>query len=373
MGAPLSPAEAVLFRTGPNNITVLFEATGGFDPARALRGIQMLVQAAERFQSPVISGLRPRFGAAGPVDLASHVAVLNDPAADTAQAMMNAARKLRFDSLRPLWRIVLVNPEGGGWSGVVLHFDHAIADGTRIARLLVTRIRPGVGEVTSIDGLPVITFADLRAQADPRLDPAPTGLCRLPFDGLSRAVPEATGHGDALARLGRRMLDQFDDFAGASARRKDHTAIARIEALRNPDGGLGNHAQMQHLDLSKPSVSGESALFRPRRTPLVEQVRMGAARLVPALLLRRMVQAEFSLPGIVMTIVPVARKLPPIFGLPLNATHPAAPALGRPLLSITAARTGDGFDTSITAHGPDGTAIPGLSERVAAAMVEAVQ
>lgn len=95
---------------------------------------------------------------------------------------------------------------------------------------------------------------------------------------------------------------------------------------------------------------------------------MGAARFVPAPLLRRLVQAEFSRPAIVLTIVPVARRLPPLFGMPLQAIHPAAPALGRPMLALTATRTGDGFDLCVTAHGPGGATVPGLSQRVAAIM-----
>ena len=100
---------------------------------------------------------------------------------------------------------------------------------------------------------------------------------------------------------------------------------------------------------------------------------MGLSRLVPAALLRRIVEAEFSRPGIVLTVVPVARRLPPVFGLDLRAIHPAAPVMGRPPLAITAVRSGDGFDVCVTAHGPRGEDIPGLSKRVASAMETAAR
>lgn len=368
MGAALTPAEAILRRTGPNNITVLFEADGGFDPARAFRGVQMLTEGAERFRARLDGGA---FGQARPVAWAQHVCIVEDAVA-TAPEVMDLARRLVLPADRPLWRAAVVNPRGTGWSGVVLHFDHAIADGTRIARHIVTNVRPSETETASVDVLPRMTLAELSAAVDPRLRPAPVGLCRVPFAALRASVPGAISHGDALLRLGRKTLEIQPEFTDVPTRRKNHATVAKIEALHS-GGRLGNHALMEAVDLSKPSVKGETALFRARRTPWVEALRMGAARLVPSPLLRRIVQAEFSHPAIVQTIVPVSRKPVPLFGLPLNAIHPAAPALGRPLIALTATRLGDGFDVSITAHAPDGTAIAGLSGRVAAAMLEALQ
>ncbi|GAB5445771.1 hypothetical protein [Gymnodinialimonas sp.] len=373
MGTALTPAEAILRRTGPNNITVLFEAGasgsgGGFDPARAFRGVQMLAEGAERFCAPLTSG---HFEKPRPVDWPRHVCLVEEPNA-TAAAVMDLTRRLALPSDRPLWRVLLVNPEGPGWSGVALQFDHAIADGTRIARHLVANVRPAARDVAATDDLETLGFSDLLPQTDARLLVSPIGLCRVPFAALRGALPDAISHGDALLRLARAALDTQPEFEAVPARRKDHATVAKIDALQS-GGRLGNHAMMEEIDLSKPSVKGETALFRPRRTPLAESLRMGAARLVPAPLLRRIVQAEFSRAGIVQTIVPVTRRPVPLFGLPLKAIHPAAPALGRPLIALTAARFGDGFDVSVTAHGADGAAVAGLSERVAAAMARALQ
>lgn len=366
----LTRAEAILHRTGPNNITVLFETRSGFNAARAFRGVQMLADGAERFRTPLIAGLRSHFGTPAPVDWTQHVCVVEDPLAATSAIVMDTARILALPPDRPLWRAVLVNPDGAGWSGLVLHFDHAIADGTRISRHIVTNVRPAEDETTSTDGLPRMSFAQL--QTDPRLAPAASGQCRLPFAALRAAVPEATSHSDALLRLGRRMLDAVPDLAPTPTRRKDHATVAKIQALQS-GGLLGNHAMMEEVDLSQPSLMGQAALFRPRRMPLIEALRMAAAGLIPASILRGIVQTEFSRPGIVLTIVPVSRKPPPLFGLALTAIHPAAPALGRPPLAITATRMGDGFDVCITAHGPNGDSVPTLSTRVAAAMVQALQ
>lgn len=363
----LTPAEAILQRTGPNNITVLFEADGGFDPARALRGVEMVCAGAARFRARLRGGFRPAFLAPKDVDFSRHVSVLRD-ATLSAPALMDVARRLALPPGRPLWRAVLVNPDGHGWSGLVLHFDHAIADGTRISQHIVRRVQPGAGDTSPIGGLAQTSLSALKADADPRIKAAPTGLCRVPFDALRRVVRDAASHGDALLRLGRQILDEMPEFVDVPKRRKDIATVAKIEALRSADGQLGNHAQMEPVDLSGPAACAEGALFRPRAAPLLERARMGAARFVPTPLLRRIVQAEFSRPAIVLTVVPVARKLPPLFGLPLRAVHPAAPALGRPLLALTATRTGDGFDLCITAHGPDGAAVPGLSQTAATAM-----
>lgn len=368
MRKPLTPAEAILHRTGPNNITVLFEASGSFDPARAFRGIQMLANGSDRFAALLLRG---GFCDAGPIQWDRHVCVLDDPDA-TAGGLMDLTRCLALPPDRPLWRALLVNPDGIGWSGLALHFDHAIADGTRMARHIVTHVQPSETDRASPNGLPTVSLADLERGMDRRVSAAPTGLCRIPFAALRRTVPDAVSHGDALLRLGRQMLDTLPAFADVPVRRKDHATLARIEAL-NSGGRLGNHATMVGVDLSRPSGAGDAMLFRPSRAPMVERLRMGAARLIPAPVLRRIVQAEFSRPGIVQTIVPLTRRPLPLFGLPLRAVYPAAPALGRPLLAISAIRFGDGFDASITAHGPDGAAVPDLSMGVARAMVEAVQ
>lgn len=371
MGAALTPAEAILRRTGPNNITVLFEARGGrggFDPARVFRGVQMLAEGAARFRAPLG---RDAFGAVAPVDWPRHVCLVEDASA-TAPGVMDLARRLAFPPDRPLWRAALVNPRGPGWSGLVLHFDHAIADGTRIARHIVATARPAPDQIAAVDALPVVSLATLGAERDPRLDPAPIGLCRMPFAALRGAVPGAASHGDALLRLARRVLEVLPETAGLPVRRKDHATVAKIRALQS-GGDLGNHALMEEVDLSRPVDMGAAVLFRPRRPPLADTLRMGAARLVPSPLLRRIVRAEFSRPGIVQTVVPVTGRPLPLFGLPLVAIHPAAPALGRPLVALTAARFGDGFDVSVTAHGPGGAAVAGLSRRMAMAMEAALQ
>ncbi len=376
MSLILTPAEAVLFRTGPNCITILFEdaggTAGGFDPARAYLGLHQMVEGAERFHRVIRRGVTPVFDAKVELDWPHHVAILDDPTVTDPAALMDAMRRLRLDPKRPLWRAVLVNPDGGGWSGLALQFDHAIADGTRISRHITTRALPERGEGVAVDGLQRISFAQLRRQGDPRLDPPPSALCRLSFDGLRPAVPEATGHADALLRLAHRILKEDPAFARLAERRRNRAAVARIEALRSTGGVLGNRATMEEVDLGGSSDAAR-ALFDPRKTPLMERLRMGAARIIPAPLLRPIVQTEFSRPGIVLTVVPVARRLPPLFGLDLRAIHPAAPVLGQPPLAVTAVRTGDGFDTCITAHDPTGAARDTLSRRVADAMVVAVQ
>lgn len=368
MRTALSPAEAILHRTGPNTITVLFEAAGPFDPARAFRGVQMLANGSARFSARLHRGA---LIAGAPINWADHVCVLNDPHA-TVAPLMDLSRCLHLSLGRPLWRAMIVNPDGPGWSGVALHFDHAIADGTRIARHLASNVKPLEDDVAPVDMLPSVGLSDLATHKDPRVVAAPIGLCRVPFDGLRRAVGDAVGHGDALLRLGRRIVDDIPEFDAVPTGRKDHATVAKIETLQS-GGRLGNHARMEDVDLSKPSSARDGALFRPRRTPRMERLRMAVARGVPASLLRRIVEAEFSRPAIVQTIVPVSRRPVPLFGLPLHAIHSAAPALGRPLMAITAVRYGDGFDVSITAHGPCRVIVPDLSMRVAAAIARAVQ
>lgn len=364
----LTAAEAVLLRTGPNCITILFEATESFDSGRALLGLHRMATGAERFQRPLAAR---RFGPVAAINWPRHVAVVEAPGIP-ANAVMDAMRRLHLPPGRPMWQAALINPEGGGWSGLALHFDHAIADGTRISRHITSRTVLGDAPGLRTDALPRQSFADLVARADPRLAPAGSALVRLDFAGLARAIPEAAGHSDALLRLGRRMLDSDPAFAGVAMRRRDHAAVARIEALRSADGVLGNRARMDHLDLSA-AAHGARGLFEGGRAAGLERVRMALSRLVPAPVLKRIVEAEFSRPGIVLTVVPVARKLPALFGLELAAIHPAAPVLGRPPLAITAVRTGDGFDACITAHGPTGDAVPGLSQRVAVAMETAMR
>ena len=48
---------------------------------------------------------------------------------------------------------MLVNPDGGGWSCVVLHCDHAIADATLIAHHFVRNGRPSASDTAAIDAL----------------------------------------------------------------------------------------------------------------------------------------------------------------------------------------------------------------------------
>jgi hypothetical protein len=370
----LTPAEAVLYRTGPNCITILLAARGGFDAGRALAGLHRMVEDAERFHRVIRRRVLPVFDLRVELDWPAHVAVLHEPSLADPPPLMDAMRRLALPPDRPLWRAVLVNPGGEGWCGLALHFDHAIADGTRISRHILTRARPAPEETRPTGDLPRLNLADLRAEADPRLGPAPSALVRLTFDGLRRAVPDATGHADALLRLAHRMLGTDPAFAGLPAARRDRAAVARIEALRAGDGTLGNRAVMTRVDLSAPGTAPPArALFDPRGTPWAERTRMALARVVPAALLRPIVQAEFSRPGVVLTVVPVARRLPPLFGLDLTAIHPAAPALGRPPLAVTAVRNGDGFDACVTAHGPDGAPVEGLSTRVAVAMARAAR
>ncbi len=368
----LTPAETILYRTGPNNISILFEARDGFDPARALFGLNQMIEEAERFHRRPTGRIFPCFGGRQPIHWPDHVCVLNAPDL-SAPHMMSQIRQLALPSDRPLWRAVLVNPDGGaGWSGLALHFDHAIADGTRISRHITTRALPKPDQRMPVDELPHVSLPQLKAQGDPRLIPALPGLARLSFEGLARAVPQANGHSDALLRLGHRMLSQDPAFADLDPKRRDHAEVARIEALRSKSGVLGNRARMETVDLSTSSTAG-TALFESVQTPAVGHFRMAVARIIPAPLLRRIIQREFSAPGVVLTVVPVGRKLRPLFGIDLAAIHPAAPAMGRPPIGITAVRTGDGFDVSVSARNPTGEAIEGLSERVAAAMVEATQ
>ncbi|MEX3015028.1 hypothetical protein [Gymnodinialimonas hymeniacidonis] len=371
MSLLLTPAEAALYRTGPNNISILFEAKGGFDPARALFGLHQMVEGTERFHRIPKGRLSPCFGARLPLHWPDHVAIL-DATDVTAAQMMALTRRLALPSDRPLWRAVLVNPDGAGWRGLALHFDHAIADGTRISRHIVKEARPGAEQKAPIVDLPRIKLAQLETDTDPRLTPADPALLRLSFADLSRAMPDAASHSDALLRLAHRILSEEPAFAGLPTTRRDHAQVARIEALRTAGGVLGNRAHMVTVDLSV-SATASSALFERSRASWVEAARMNLARFVPAALLRPIVQKEFSQPGIVLTVVPVGRTLPPLFGLDLQAIHPAAPVLGRPPLAITAVRTGQGFDICITAHGPDGRAIPDLSQRVASQMTEIVQ
>ncbi len=366
----LTGAEAILYRTGPNNITILFEASGAFEPGLVLRGLHQMVDGAERFHKTIGGTYAPAFGARQLVDWPSHVSVLNAPGL-SAVTMMNLARRLALPAARPLWRAVIANPDGGGWSGLVLQFDHAIADGTRISRHITTRARPVVGQALPIDGLPVVSLEGLQSQKDARLTPANSGLVRLEFEGLARRVPNASGYADALLRLAREMLDTEPAFTAVTQNRRDHATMAQIVALRSADGALGNKAQMRPVNLSDASEKAK-ALFEKARAPWIEGARIAVARALPKGILRPVVQSEFSRPGIVMTVVPVARRLPPLFGLDLVAIHPAAPTLGRPPLAVTAVRTGDGFDVCVTAHGPKGENVPGLSQRVAEAMRQSV-
>jgi hypothetical protein len=366
----LTGAEAVLYRTGPNNITILFEASGPFDPGLVLRGLHQMVEGAERFHRAIEGTRAPAFGQRQPLEWPRHVSVLNAPGL-SAITMMNLARRLALPAGRPRWRAVIANPEGGGWSGLVLQFDHAIADGTRIARHITTRARPEIGQGLPVGGLPCVSLEGLQSQKDARLTPANSGLVRLEFNDLARHIPNASGHADALLRLARERLDADPAFAGVAPTRRNHATMAQIVALRTADGALGNQAKMRPVNLSDASERSK-ALFDKARAPWMESARIAIARALPTAILRPTVQSEFSRPGIVLTVVPVARRLPPLFGLDLVAIHPAAPTLGRPPLAVTAVRTGDGFDVCVTAHGPKGENVPGLSQRVADTMRQSV-
>ncbi len=371
MSLLLTPAEAALYRTGPNNISILFEAKGGFDPERALFGLHQMVEGTERFHRIPRGRISPVFGARVPLHWADHVAVLEAPDLAAAQ-MMALTRRLALPMDRPLWRAVLVNPDGAGWSGLALHFDHAIADGTRISRHIVKQARPAPDQKIPLSDIGRYTLEHLQSQTDLRLTPAEPALLRLDFEALSRAIPDAASHSDALLRLAHRTLLEEPAFDGLPSSRRDNAQVARIEALRSASGVLGNRARMVSVDLSAPSLAS-TALFERTRTPMIDTARMAVARFIPAALLRPIVQREFSQPGIVLTVVPVGRRLPPLFGLDLRAIHPAAPVLGRPPLAVTAVRTGQGFDICLTAHGIDGQAIPDLSQRVADRMLAAAQ
>ncbi len=364
MALKLTPAEAILHRTGPNNITVLLHAPGGFDPRRAFFGVQKMVQGSDRFQRCVVG---EAFTDAASVDRAQHVSILDDPAVTDPAEMLHLARHLAMPEGAPPWRVILVNPDGAGWSGLILHFDHAIADGTRMARLIVTNVLPKESDVACINALPRQSLDQFKQMIDLNQSMAPIAVCRIPFAGLRSRVPTTASNGDALLQLVRETLDQCPAFDAASTPRKDHATVARIVAL-NSAGKLGNHARMIKTDLSRPAAQQGASMFTRNRTPLHETLRMAVARRLPAPILRPLVQAEFSKPGIVMTIVPVSRVQKPLFGLPLTAVHAAAPNMGKPLIAVTATRYGDGFDATIVAHPPGHGPQPDASQAFVAAL-----
>ena len=364
MTLKLTPAEAILHRTGPNNITVLLHAPGGFDPRRAFFGVQTMVGGSDRFQRCVVGDA---FTDLAPVDWAQHVSILRDPAITDPAEMLHLARHLAMPEGSPPWRVILVNPDGAGWSGLILHFDHAIADGTRMARLIVANVLPKEGDVACIDALPSQSLAQFKQMIDPNQSMAPIAICRIPFKRLRQRVPTSASNGHALLQLVRETLDQCPAFDDASTRRKDHATVARIVAL-NSAGKLGNHARMIKIDLSRPAAQQYPSMFTRNRAPLHETLRMAVARRLPAPILRPLVQAEFSKPGIVMTIVPVSRAQKPLFGLPLTAVHAAAPNMGKPLIAVPATRYGDGFDATIVAHPPGNRAAPDVSQSFVASL-----
>ncbi|MEJ8561612.1 hypothetical protein QTO30_10555 [Yoonia sp. GPGPB17] len=357
----LTPAEAILHRTGPNNITALLHAPGGFDPKRAFFGVKSMVMASERFQRCIAGN---EFTDKVQIDWTAHVAIVQDPTITQSAEILHLARHLAFPQGHPPWRVILVNPDGSGWSGLILHFDHAIADGTRMARLIVTKVLPQENDLAAIDDLPVLSFDQLQELGDPSQQSAPIATCRIPFDQLRARMPKAANNGDALLRLTRTVLDRCSAFGSASARRKNHATVARIVALNNA-GQLGNHARMIKTDLSRPASLSETAMFTRHKAPLHETLRMAFARILPTAILRHLVQAEFSKPGIIMTIVPVSRLPKPLFGLPLAAVHAAAPNMGRPLIALTATRLADGFDVTVVAHAPGRKTQSNLSQTVA--------
>ncbi|EBA12202.1 hypothetical protein [Roseobacter sp. CCS2] len=225
----LTPAEAILHRTGPNNITALFHAPGGFDPRRAFFGVKSMVQASERFQRCINGNA---FTDKVQVNWPDHVAILDDPSVTQPEKMLHLARHLAFPQDRPPWRVILVNPGGAGWSGLILHFDHAIADGTRMARLIVTKVLPTKGDAAAVDSLPRLSLHQLKKMIDPHQQSAPIALCRVPFDGLRARVPQAMGNSEALLHLTREALDTCAAFDTASMKRKNHAAGAGYATTR---------------------------------------------------------------------------------------------------------------------------------------------
>ncbi len=359
----LTDAEAVLFRTGPNNITILFEASGPFETAKALQGLHQIVSNAERFRRPIHSKLKPTFGGEVALEWAHHVNLINAPEL-TGNQMMNIARRLALPPAAPPWRALIVNPEGGQWSGVVLHFDHAIADGTQISRHIIRHARLVNDKPSPTVDFSYLPLEYLEGDTDPLLVPPPSALVRIEFRSLSKRFPDASGHSDALLRQAHQFLGYASEFTGLHHARRHHAMVARIEALRVDKGCLGNHARMERVDLSLGTHQTDG-LFTRQNKPFIERARLAVAKAIPAKLLRSLVNAEFSKPGVVMTVVPGARKPLTLFGFDVSAVHPAAPVLGRPPLAVTAVRWGDGFDVCITGHGTTGQSVAGLSLQAA--------
>ncbi|AHM03979.1 hypothetical protein roselon_01597 [Roseibacterium elongatum DSM 19469] len=357
-GAALTPSERILWRSGPNLITVFAQTQGAIDAARALAGVMALARSDDRLRRVVQDGPLPQWGPEQALDPAAHLKVLRAPGLigpEGAATLLDTLRRQALPGDRPGWQAVVVNPDGPSdraVSGLALHLDHAIGDGTRLARALLGAWRHGSAPDGLNMALPVTTFEDLSRTVDPRIDAVPpaTLRLRLPSGG-------ASGRIGALIRAGAVVLERQELFGVLPPRQRASVSIARFASRHSAQGALRNDARMVRMRVSESAGDIRGLRIVPPPPEALYRLKLGLGGVLPARWLRRAVDAEFSAPGQVLTIIPGHAGWLEVGGAPIRSVMALAPAMGHPPLALTGVSYRGEMHLTVSARGPDGRGV----------------
>ncbi len=358
----VSSIENIMLKIGPTLITSAVVLDKRPDLDTLLRQLAAIVERVPRLRSK----FRPYWGwhvrEAVPVDLARHVARLDDPAIatpDDLETVLERVRCLELPQDRPPWLMIAVNAaapdrSATGLPALFFHFDHSIADGIR-ALEVVTRLPsdPSIASAMASAGGPggrlpaeVMSFANL--VPDDRIVPLPLACVSAELAELKMSRTPGHDLSDQIIGAIDGVLNDGDLFDQGSGKR-GKVALVRLTQRHVEVGSLGNHVAV----VDRESVSAEAqATTRRGMLPSLKAERTTQARQVwmspfPRGLTRILTRQWYAQFDALLTIIPGGRDLKSFADAPIDRIYGVAPFLAEIPINIAAITYGDRINLTL--------------------------
>ena len=247
--------ENYLVRTGPNNITFALLFDGPANQSDLVDFVFTLSSEHKRLrQRLVTTAFRFEWTEADDFDVHDHVEGLNLPNPlddETIAEILSVARRLHLPTDRPRWRCILVNPKtdasspAAGRSAMVLHLDHTLADGVRIAQMLDHGFRAKAAHGQDLASpysrkIREVELASLRKAADESISALDLSVISIDRKSIRRQLPPGRSMTEWFLSVGQSLTDDPRLYkpGGWAGRR---CILIRMQALHAATQMSNNH------------------------------------------------------------------------------------------------------------------------------------
>jgi hypothetical protein len=343
-GRPVGILENFLLRLGPSRVTAAWVLDGPPDLGVVLGQVRAMVRSSPRLSRRIVCrGPWHVWRDASQARWEDHVRAWTDPSLTGPEAVVRliaAVRRLPLPEQGPRWLALAVNPESAvpvpvpasapgpaPLSAFVLHYDHAIGDGRRMARFVAAAAGGRVGRLSPVLVQPAAAGAAL---VDERVREVPLAACAVPREALRGGPGGVTGQ---LIAAGSRLLADSGFYPGA-ARRTGRAVVTRATRRDTDRSRLGNFLRaVEHR-----TDAGARGARAPR--PRTSDGRLVLASALPARLLRPLVRSWYRSVDQLVTLTPAGRGGVRLGGRAVTAIYAVPPHLARPPLTQCAVSYG---------------------------------